>query len=109
MSWDIVFFETPRGEKPVEAFVVDLDPITRSKITRSLELLKHYGHTLMMPHSKKVSHQLFELRIRGRIEIRIFYTFRGNLIYLLHAFQKKSQKIPEQALEIAQRRLKFIV
>ena len=107
MSWNIIFFETQRGEKPVEEFIIDLDAVTRAKITRSLELLKYYGHNLMMPHSKKISQGLYELRIRGKTEIRIFYTFRGDVIYLLHAFQKKTQKIPQRELEIAKHRLIF--
>ncbi|MBI3261371.1 type II toxin-antitoxin system RelE/ParE family toxin [Candidatus Berkelbacteria bacterium] len=108
MSWKIVFFESARGERPVGTFIDSLDEKTESKVFRSLDLLRNYGSTLMMPHAKKISAQLYELRIRGRNEIRIFYTFRGNAIYLLHAFQKKSQKIPNRELETAENRLKFL-
>lgn len=104
-NWQVVFFESVRGAKPVETFIQHLEVVTRVKITRTLELLKHYGHHLTMPHSKKVSSQLYELRIRAKAEIRIFYTFKGDIIYLLHAFQKKTQKIPQRELEIAKNRL----
>lgn len=107
MPWEIVFFETPRGEKPVETFIDSLDQDSESKVFRAFNLLEHYGPTLIMPHAKRIANQLYELRIRGRVEVRIFYTFVRNKIYLLHAFQKKSQKIPQRELETAQNRLKM--
>ena len=107
MPWKIIFFKTPRGEKPVEHFIDSLDEKAESKVFRSLDLLRDYGPALIMPHAKKISSQLYELRVRGTIEIRIFYTFRGNIIYLVHAFQKKSQKIPSRELETAKNRLPF--
>ena len=48
---------------------------------------------------------LYELRIRGKIEIRIFYSFRKNFIYLLHVFKKQAQKTPNKELDIAIQRL----
>ena len=61
-----------------------------------------------MPHTKKVTSDLYELRIRGRQEIRIFYSFVKQDIYLLHVFIKKQQKIPRKEIEIAQTRLKLL-
>ena len=54
-----------------------------------------------MPHSKKITGDLFELRIRGRQEIRILYTFYRSQIILLHGFIKKTPKIPPKELKIA--------
>ncbi|MBU1179983.1 type II toxin-antitoxin system RelE/ParE family toxin, partial [Patescibacteria group bacterium] len=45
---------------------------------------------LTLPHAKKVDKSIFELRIRGRQEARIFYAFHKNEIILLHGFVKKS-------------------
>jgi len=59
-----------------------------------------------MPHSKKLTSNLFELRIRGRVEVRILYTFIRKDIYLLHAFKKKQQKTPREAIGLAKRRLR---
>lgn len=51
-----------------------------------------------------------ELRFRDRSGIyRVIYVFLGSgLIYLLHAFMKKTQKTPQLNIELAQRRLKEI-
>jgi len=52
-----------------------------------------------MPYSKKLSSQLFELRIRGSQEVRIFYTFHQDQAILFHCFIKKTQKTPKRELE----------
>jgi len=61
---------------------------------------------LTLPHAKKVDKSIFELRIRGRQEARIFYAFHKNEIILLHGFVKKSQKIPMRELRLAVKKLK---
>ncbi|MBT3864973.1 type II toxin-antitoxin system RelE/ParE family toxin [Candidatus Peregrinibacteria bacterium] len=58
-----------------------------------------------MPHSKKIDDKLFELRIRGKKEVRIIYCFYRNTIILLHAFVKKTQKIPKRSILVAKNRL----
>ncbi|MBI3627133.1 MAG: type II toxin-antitoxin system RelE/ParE family toxin [Candidatus Sungbacteria bacterium] len=49
--------------------------------------------------SPKVHTKLFELRIHGKQEVRIFYTFHRDEAVLLHGFVKKSKRIPK--LEVA--------
>ncbi|EKD94270.1 MAG: hypothetical protein ACD_26C00141G0001 [uncultured bacterium] len=88
----------------VEKFIEKQDEKIVAKILRTLDLLEKFGHNLTMPHSKKIQKNLFELRIRGRIEIRIFYTFRRDII-LIHAFVKKSQKIPNKELLLVLKKL----
>jgi phage-related protein len=69
-------------------------------------LLEKFNFKLDLPHSKKISNRLFEIRIRGKQEIRIFYTFQKSEIILLHGFIKKSQKIPKKEINIAIQKLK---
>ena|SRR3990167_2043361 len=88
----------------VEKFIQSLRETTVAKILRTIDLLEKFGNQLGMPHSKKVSKKLFELRIRGEHEIRIFYCFREGSIYLIHGFIKKSQKIPLKELKNAERK-----
>lgn len=55
-----------------------------------------------MPNAKSIGGGLFELRVRGRQEVRVLYIFvRGKNIYLLHGFLKKTQAIPKRDLNIA--------
>lgn len=69
------------------------------------DLLRIYGSQLRMPHAKQLGLGIYELRVRGKDEIRILYGFKQKTIYLLHAFKKQTQKTPRKEVEIAQRRL----
>lgn len=108
MAWNIILFESNRGEKPVEEFTYSLDELTIPKINHHVRLLIRFGPWLGMPYSKKLTNSLYELRIRGKQEIRIIYSFKGRNIYLLHAFKKQTQKIPNKEIKIAQKRLDMI-
>ena len=108
MAWSIIIFETKRGEKPVEEFIYSLDEPTIAKIAHTVDLLEKHGPRLGMPHTKKIATDLFELRVRGKVEIRILYTFLKNDIYLLHAFKKKRQQIPRKEINTAFERLNSV-
>ena len=86
-------------------FIDGLEVSTVAKVLRTIDLLEEFGHRLGMPHSKKVAGRLFELRVRGRQEVRIFYTFYQETAVLLHGFVKKSQKIPRGEINLAQQKL----
>ncbi len=103
-KWEVIAFESTRGEMPVEEFIRSLDESAISKISHGSDLLEKHGPILGMPHSKKLTQDLYELRIRGKQEIRIIYGFIGKKIYLLHGFKKKTQKTPAKEIEIAQKR-----
>lgn len=105
MAWAIKLFELGRGERPVEEFIKLLSEKSIAKVGHTINLLEKYGNTLRMPHSKKISKDLYELRVRGKEEIRIIYAFKKGGIYLLHGFKKKTQKAPVRELEIAKKRL----
>src|SRR6185437_1833121 len=105
---EISFYETDFGDKPIEEFLVTLEPAARAKVVRTLEMLR----TLPVIPSKfwrKLSDQtLWEVRTEyaGNIYRILATTAKGNRVILLHGFQKKSQKTPRQDMEIAQQRQK---
>lgn len=108
MSWNVIAFESDRGEKPVEEFIKSQQSSTQSKITHLIDLLEKYGPMLGMPHVKKISADLYEMRIRGREEIRIFFAYKNQNIYLLHGFKKKTQKTPSKEVDTALKRLELV-
>lgn len=108
MSWNILLFETQRGEKPVEEFIISKSPQTKAKVAHLINLLEIHGNILGMPHSKQLIKGLYELRIRGNEEIRILYCFKNKNIYLLHGFKKQTQKTPNKEIEIALNRIKLL-
>lgn len=108
MSWNIYFFETKRGERIVKEYIKTLHTETVGKISERIALLKLHGPFLGMPYSKRITGKLYELRIRGVQEVRIFYTFSSGNIFLLHAFKKKSQKTPIKEINTALERSKHL-
>lgn len=108
MNWNVITFETPRGEKPVDKFIESQPSQAQAKITHLLDLLELHGNILGMPHSKRLSNGLFELRIRGKEELRILYCFNKRNIILLHAFKKQTQKTPPKEIKTAIRRMQSL-
>ena len=62
---------------------------------------------LELPYAKKVTRDLFEIRVKLKGEYRGFYAYLGKIdIVVLHFFRKKTQKTPVWELELARKRLK---
>jgi len=89
-------------------FLKSFDDNFVAKIFGLLEILNELGVYLGPSKLKKVNKDIYELRVVGKISIRIFIYFSNSHIYILHAFVKKSQKIPKKELEIAINRLKSL-
>ncbi len=102
----IVLYQMSPKRRPVEKFIKSLDGKTQAKLIRIIELLKEYGLDIGMPHSKYVKNGIFELRIRGKVEVRIFYVVQKKTIILLHGFIKKTNKIPDKELRLTLSRAK---
>lgn len=92
-------------EGGVKKFINSVQTSTKSKLTRAVGLMIEYGPDLGMPLSRKIDSQLYELRIRGTQEVRIFYACFKKTIVMLHGFIKKTQKIPKRELEKAYKHL----
>lgn len=105
MEWKILEYETARGERPVAEFIKTQQPQAIAKIAHLIDLLEIHGSLLGMPHAKRLKPKLYELRVRGKEEIRIIYGFIGKTIYLLSGFKKQKQKTPKQEIETASQRL----
>lgn len=108
-SWTVNFFQTARGNYPVKEFIQSQDAATIAKILHSIKLLSNNGPFLKPPYIKKLQNNVYELRIPGRVNIRIFYTLYIGNYFLLHAFKKKSQKTPLKEIKIAVDRINEII
>jgi len=100
--------ETHILDASLEKFIKNLQKPTAAKVLRTIDLLEKFGQKLGAPHAKKISPRLFEIRIPGKQEVRIFYSFHKSQIFLLHGFIKKSQKIPHREIKIALQKLKLL-
>ncbi len=88
-------------DRVLEKFLSSLERSTLAKVLRTIDLLEMFGSELGMPHSKKVTGRIFELRVKGRQEVRILYAFHRNQVILLHGFVKKTAKMPQRELKMA--------
>ena len=93
----------------VEAEILALPADMRARYLRLADLIEAHGlDRIGAPHVKHLEGKLWELRITGRdgIARAIYATATGRRVVILHAFTKKTQKTPRQALETARQRLK---
>jgi len=90
----------------VDKYIIQSEINTQARIYKALVSLEKYGKYLGMPVSKKISSNLYELRIVAKVQIRIIYCFHGEYAYLLNIFIKKLLKIPKQELTTAKLRYK---
>jgi len=86
------------------SFLLSLPESTLSKYVRVADMLEEHGHEIGMPYSKPIGHGMFELRVRGIQEVRAIYVYADDAAIVLHAFIKKSDKIPRHDLVLADRR-----
>jgi phage-related protein len=106
-QWRIEFYQDPQGRRPVEEWLLGLDPKDRARVRRAFGLLEAYGLQLGMPYARHLRGKLWELRITsGRRDYRALYAaVVGRRFVLLHGFSKKGPKTPARDLESAERRL----
>lgn len=109
LLWQIEYFQENNSTRsPIYSFIEKQLPQNQAKMARVLDLLALYGLQLGMPHVKKLTGlKLWELRIQGSEAIRIIITTSTHRkVVLLHAFIKKTNKVPKRELKLAFQRLK---
>ena len=98
--WTVEWYATPGGEKPLRAFLENLedDEKNLASALSLLELLESRGNTLRPPRSESLGGRLFELRAHPR-PVRIFYIFApGRRIVVLDGVVKKQDRISGDVL-----------
>lgn len=106
MRWEVLFYQTTRGESPVEDFLEQLPEKARAKCVAYLKRLEDFGFQLPSSIISKVRGDIWELRPEwGGVEYRFFYVaLVGRRIVVLHVIQKQSQKLKGKDIELAERR-----
>jgi len=93
----IRYYQTPGGRSPVEDFLLGLPEATRLEVADAIVLLES-GQALEMPLSRKLAASVPACMSSGSATGRqvrvIYYLKKGDAIYLVHAFRKKTQTIP---------------
>lgn len=98
-------------DERVKAEIMSLPEGIQARIIHILELIEQVGlEQVHEPHIKYLENKLWEIRAKSPDGIgrAIYLTASGRRLVILHAFMKKAQKTPKQALEIARQRAKEV-
>jgi phage-related protein len=104
MSWRVEILS-----EAVAAELAELPLDLRAKFNHIVYLLEAFGpHNVREPYVKPLEGKLWEMRMKGRdgIARAIYIAAQGQRLVVLHAFIKKTQKLPWGALETAIKRAK---
>jgi len=105
--YELEFYVDERGRCPGREFLNEAQVKVRAKIAKWLEMLEREGPDLPRPYADIISGKIRELRISfSSHEYRVLYFFFGKHIIITHGFLKKTQKIPFEEIQRADRCIK---
>lgn len=95
-EFTIEYAELPNRRMPAREFVDSLDDKAAARIDAFIERLRAYGNRMQGKFVKKLTDDIFELRVKqfDRIFRVLFFYQPGMLIVITSAFQKKTQETP---------------
>jgi phage-related protein len=102
-----VFYALPSGREPVRAWLQSLDREDRKRVGEDIKDVE-FSWPIGMPLCRALGSGLWEVRCnlaKGRIARVLFCAKEGQMV-LLHAFVKKTQKVPAADLKLALNRMK---
>jgi len=105
----IIFYRLENGKCPVENFLESLSNKQVEKVFFVLELIENIDIVPRKFFKKlEATDDIWEVRVQyGNNIFRLFGFFDGNdLVVLNHAFTKKTQKVPNKEIKIAEQRKK---
>jgi phage-related protein len=103
------FYQTKTGNEPVREWLKQLEVSDRKIIGADIKTVE-WGWPIGMPTCRPMGKGLYEVRsnlLNGRLARVLFSIYEDQMI-LLHGFIKKTQKTPEQDLELALKRKRIL-
>jgi phage-related protein len=103
-SIEVNFFKTEYGNEPVREWLKSLDIEERQIIGQDLKTVQ-FGWPIGMPFVKKIDQDIWELRsVVANKQARVLFVLIDDIIFLLHGFVKKTNKIPKSDIALANKR-----
>jgi phage-related protein len=108
-EFTIEYVELPNGRIPAREFVDSLDDKAAARIDAFIERLRVYGNRMEAKFVKKLTKDIFELRVKqfDRIFRILFFYQPGMLVVITSGFQKKTQETPPAEITRAEQRRKL--
>lgn len=103
-EFTIEYVQLPNGRMPAREFVDSLDEKNAARIDAFIERLRVYGNRMQGKFVKKLTDDIFELRVKqfDRIFRVLFFYQPGMLIVITSGFQKKTQETPPSEIARAE-------
>jgi phage-related protein len=103
-EFTIDYVELPNGRVPAREFVGSLDNKAAARIDAFVDRLRIYGNRMQGKFVKKLTDNIFELRVKqfDRIFRILFFYQPEMLIVITSGFQKKSDRTPPREIARAE-------
>ena len=95
-EFTIEYVELPNGRVPAREFLDALDDKATARIDAFIDRLRVYGNRMQGKFVKKLTDDMFELRVKqfDRIFRVLFFYQPGMMIVITSGFQKKTEQTP---------------
>jgi len=95
-EFTVEYVELPNGRIPAREFLDALDDKATARIDAFIDRLRVYGNRMQGKFVKKLTDDIFELRVKqfDRIFRVLFFYQPGMLIVITSGFQKKTEQTP---------------
>jgi phage-related protein len=104
-----MFFRTSSGREPVREWLKGQTDDIKKSVGTDIGVVE-WQWPVGMPLVRKLDENLWEVRTHLSAGIsRVFFTIYENNMVLLHAIIKKSQKTPQEDLELAKKRRNIVL
>jgi len=98
-----IFYRTEAGGEPVRDWLKGFPPGDRKRTGEDIKTVE-FGWPIGMPVCKPLGDGIYEVRsslAQNRIGRVLFYIYKKSRMVLLHGFIKKTQKTPQEDLDLA--------
>ena len=104
-GFSIEYVELPNGRIPARDFIDSLDDKAAARVDAFIDRLRVYGSRMERKFVKKLTGNIFELRVKqfDRIFRVLFFYQPGMVIVITSGFQKKSQETSPAEITRAER------
>jgi phage-related protein len=108
-EFTIEYVELPNGRIPAREFLDELDDKAAARIDAFIDRLRVYGNRMQGKFVKKLTDDIFELRVKqfDRIFRVLFFYEPGMLIVITSGFQKKTEQTPPGEITRAEQLKRF--
>lgn len=108
MAFESVYYETESGCRPVRDLVDGLNfKIQQKFFAREEKLLSAYAENLPPPHVHYLGDGIYEFKVSfANFEYRFLFIRKSQFIVFLHAFLKKTRRVPGREIHLAAARRK---